>query len=511
MSFQIFFLVGLFVTTSVIVGDPNQGGGVTRYVPLDIQAPITKGKNLNVLVPTTGKTELGSPAELFEAVKEVWDVVGKGTEEAGLIDAKMASQSIEPLGEDEAWHHFKAGKEGVIDSARFLITFSLIPSLQQGGDPLHIATIHGNLDRMRNLIQKNGVDVDLPKISDGVTPLIIASIIGNEEALDLLIDLDANVNKMSKNGITPLIAASTMGHYNIVEKLLKADANPDKAHPYAKTSSIHFASEMGHGHIITLLCEHGADPNSRKINGGSPVHTAADTNQTISVIALIKNCSSNPELLVAGDTTPLYLAAQRGFSDVVQALFEVGHVNPNFVMPVGNHKTDLIVHEEENAKFYPTKNTEIGNGATALHAAVENGHLLTVRALMKNGAKQLSSMEGATPLMIALQYKHPRIAMNLLSKGYEPHVNKPTPKDGLFPLFLASQNGFHKVVDRLLSRGADIFQKVKGRDHDTMSIAYRHKSVMQVIDCYMKRQLKCRESFCSKLEVCKNSELYMFN
>ena len=503
MSLKVILLVCLFVTKTVICGDSKQGGGVTRYVPLDIKAPITKGKNLNVLVPTTGKTELGSPAELFEAVKEVWEVVGEGTEEAGLIDAKMASQSIQPLGEDEAWHHFKAGKDGVIDSARFLITFSLIPSLQQGGDPLHIATIHGNLDRMRNLIQKNGVDVDLQKISDGVTPLIIASTIGNEEALDLLIDLDANVNKMSKNGITPLIAASTMGHYNIVEKLLKAGADPDKAHPFAKTTSIHFASEMGHGDVITLLCEHGADPNSRKINGGTPVHTAADSNQTTAVIALIQNCHSNPELLVAGDTTPLYLAAQRGFADVVEALFDVGHVNPNFVMPVGNHKSELIPYEEENAKYYPTKNTEIGNGATALHAAVENGHLLAVRALMKNGAKQLSSMEGATPLMIALQYKHPRIAMNLLTKGYEAHVDKPTPKDGLFPLFLASQNGFHKVVDRLLKRGADITQKVKGRNHDTMSIAYRHKNVMKVIDCYMKGRTKCSESFCRTLEVCK--------
>ena len=122
---------------------------------------------------------------------------------------------------------------------------------------------------------------------------------------------------------------------------------------------------------------------------------------------------------------------------------------------------------------------------------------------MKNGAKQLSSMEGATPLMIALQYKHPRIAMNLLTKGYEAHVDKPTPKDGLFPLFLASQNGFHKVVDRLLKRGADITQKVKGRNHDTMSIAYRHKNVMKVIDCYMKGNTSCSESFCRTLEVCK--------
>ena len=134
------------------------------YVPLSIESPITKGKKLNLLVPTTGKTAIGSPAELFENVRETWDVVVAGTEAAGLIDAKSASQSVQPLSEDEAWHHFQAGKQGVIDSARFLITFSLFTSLQQGGDPLHIATMHGNIKRMRNLITKQGVDVDLIKI-----------------------------------------------------------------------------------------------------------------------------------------------------------------------------------------------------------------------------------------------------------------------------------------------------------------------------------------------------------
>ena len=82
-------------------------------MPLSIESPITKGKNLNLLVPTTGKTAIGSPAELFENVKETWDVVVAGTEAAGLIDAKSASQGVQPLSEDEVWHHFQAGKQGL--------------------------------------------------------------------------------------------------------------------------------------------------------------------------------------------------------------------------------------------------------------------------------------------------------------------------------------------------------------------------------------------------------------
>lgn len=43
---------------------------------------------------------------------------------------------------------------------------------------------------------------------------------------------------------------------------------------------------------------------------------------------------------------------------------------------------------------------EAANGATALHAAVENGHVACVRALLDSGARQLASMEGASPIYI---------------------------------------------------------------------------------------------------------------
>ena len=64
------------------------------------------------------------------------------------------------------------------------------------------------------------------------------------------------------------------------------------------------------------------------------------------------------------------------------------------------------------------KNTEIGNGATALHAAVENGHLEAAKILLESGAVQSDSMEGATPLIISLQYQHPQIALILLHGNY---------------------------------------------------------------------------------------------
>ena len=129
--------------------------------------------------------------------------------------------------------------------------------------------------------------------------------------------------------------------------------------------------------------------------GGIPLHTASDTNQSAAVkVLLAPPCNSSTKHLLAGDATPMYLAAQRGFTGVVEALAEAG-VDVDFAMPTGHFKGTLMAPNSntgDTTAFYNEKNTEIGNGATALHAAVENGHLSTTEALLRLGAKQTGSM-----------------------------------------------------------------------------------------------------------------------
>ena len=120
-----------------------------------------------------------------------------------------------------------------------------------------------------------------------------------------------------------------------------------------------------------------------------------------------------------------------------------------------------------------------------MHAAVENGHLLATRTLLRLGAKQLPSMRGASPLLIALQYKHPRIAMALLSKNREAQVNVATKHDGMFPLFVASRYGYHKVVQRLLNRGANASQTLNGQPYAAIRAATNAR-VKKIFDEHMK-------------------------
>ena len=174
----------------------------------------------------------------------------------------------------------------------------------------------GNLDKVRHILD-DGARVDETK-DDGNTALHCAAIMGHVDIVELLLEEGAFIEATGDSGATPLMMAATMGHLKVTEALLKAEANPDTKHNFAKTTALHFAAEVGRIEIIEILCNHGADIEAEKSTGGTPLHTAADANMTESVRVLVEVCGADLNKLLMRDTTPLYLAAQRGFTAVVR-------------------------------------------------------------------------------------------------------------------------------------------------------------------------------------------------
>jgi ankyrin repeat protein len=477
--------VFILFTLSLQEQQQQQGSSISKYIKTPLSVPSSRGTSstLDVFVPALGTSErrLTSPQDVYASVSLAYETVVE-PQQAGLVDAKHSHLMQAPLRPQEAWHHFRAGRSGIVDSARFLITFSIIPSIQSGGSRLHVAAAQGLLEEMHKQIHDENVSPDLAKDDDGLTPLIFAVAMRQLLAVKLLLESGADVEKRGMNGATPLMVASAFGFDDIAEELIvNGGADARATHPFATSTALHFAAEMGRIEIVNLLCRDNQNDDGlalplgrlRTSTGGTPLHTAADTNQSIVIRALVEKCNSSTTDLLNGDTQPLYMAAQRGFSEVVRELVSVG-ADINFVMPTGtisgalldiskrrqqnnDHRddgSDPLIPSEPGA-FYADKNTKLGNGATALHAAVENNHPETVRIMVDElGALQLPSMEGASPLIIALQYHHPDIALTLLkTTKSDPIIDSKIPRDGQFALYVAALEGYEDVASEILLRG----------------------------------------------------------
>jgi hypothetical protein len=107
---------------------------------------------------------------------------------------------------------------------------------------------------------------------------------------------------------------------------------------------------------MAALVRLGADVALTTSSQGTALHTASDSNRPDAVRWLLEHTTIDPNGLMHGDTTPLYLAAQRGFSKVVQVLVGSPRVNVDFQMPTSTkskkHWPVVAVGEELARTFF---------------------------------------------------------------------------------------------------------------------------------------------------------------
>lgn len=203
---------------------------VALYVPVDVSIPQTAGgsRDLKMLVPTrpSDGSRIAQPMELFEAVKGAWDGV-VATQQAGLMDAKAPQLADVPLAAEEAWHHYRAGQQGVVDSARFLITFTVVPSVQSGGSALHLAAAMGAEARLAELLSDASPDAIEARNGYGHTPLTHAVAMGHAGSVRLLLAAGASAEHRGFDGCTPLMVAGEGGPSGFTATPMRCLANPE--------------------------------------------------------------------------------------------------------------------------------------------------------------------------------------------------------------------------------------------------------------------------------------------
>ncbi|MGZ5442514.1 MAG: ankyrin repeat domain-containing protein [Thermoanaerobaculia bacterium] len=310
---------------------------------------------------------------------------------------------------------------------------------------------HGNLERVRELLDKARVPVNLtgPR---GTTPLLEAVRGGHFEVVNLLIENEADVNHEG-GGRTALELAVRGGHPEIVQLLLDREANVNARGRGGKTPLL-IACERFNQTILDALLAKRPDVDAADDAGRTPLLVALVNGRDDVEDKLRKKGAAKGEL-----EARLILAARRGDFAAVKALLAE---NPKFDTPGTAGETALLAASEHAEAEVVEALLEVGaevnvqgtNGKTPLAMAAQRGSVVLVETLLAAGAAaDLTGPDDRTPLAIAAAHGHLEVVQHLLLAKNNPNE---TDRFKYTALMLAAERGHTEVAAELIAASATI-------------------------------------------------------
>ena len=261
----------------------------------------------------------------------------------------------------------------------------------------------------------------------------------NVQAVQALLQADADVNAQDEQGSTALMMAAYQNHVGVVKALIAADADVNKQDNAIGNTALMFAVIQGHVDSVKALIAAGADVEKQNEHGNTALMMAAYHNHV----------NIGKELLRAGadvnaqneqGNTALMIATLQGQLDSVKALIAA----------------NADVEKQDNA---------IGN--TALIVAANKGHVEIVQALIAAGAnvdKPNNHEHGITALMMAAHHNHVGVVKKLLGAGADVNAQN---EQGENALKIATNEGHKQIVNLLNGRslrgGARPCHSIRGK------------------------------------------------
>lgn len=365
--------------------------------------------------------------------------------------------------------------------------------------PIHIASVFNNNEILQELLQV-GADVDQKTTNYNYwTPLTLAAGHQTEEnndiesktssqnrrneTVELLLSKGANINLCKENGASPFYMACQEGCYKIVEILLSKGADINKCTKNG-ASPLTIACKEGHESIVQTLVSKGVNINSSMEDGSNPLFKACqEGNENIVKFLIQKEADVN--FSINDGSTPLLIACQKGHTTIVQLLLN-NKANINLCKKNGASPLytacekgyEIIVKHllKKGADYNICKK----NGASPLFTTCLHGHDNIVQLLLQNGADiNLCNEFGASPLHIACEKGHVNIALFLLNSGADINL---CDDYGASPLYRACEHEYYSIVHILLSKEADINLCLKTGE-SPLHIAYKNNfaSIVQLL------------------------------
>jgi ankyrin repeat protein len=294
---------------------------------------------------------------------------------------------------------------GLEELARLLIEYGADVNARTGYHeltPLHQASSGGHLAIIKLLLEK-GADVNSASAA-GWTPLHAAK---NRETAELLVNNGANVNAVSQKGLTPLSEAVSVGDVELARYLVGKGADVSHKLTNTKRTLLHYA---GSAATAAYLLSLGIGVDTRDTWGYTPLHMAADMgNMDVAEFLINRGAEMNAKItwFIRNDdypigSTPLDIALDNDPQSELVKYLEAKGAKTGRYLPGKLYFEDLGNVELELFRAARNGNISIiakriGSGAdinakdnagwTPLHWAAYFGRNMTVRFMIKNGAR----------------------------------------------------------------------------------------------------------------------------
>ncbi|CAC14420.3 Ion transport domain-containing protein [Caenorhabditis elegans] len=347
---------------------------------------------------------------------------------------------------------------------------------KNGWSPLLEACARGH-SGVANILLKHHARIDVFD-EMGRTALHLAAFNGHLSLVHLLLQHKAFVNSKSKTGEAPLHLAAQHGHVKVVNVLVQDHGAALEAITLDNQTALHFAAKFGQLAVSQTLLALGANPNARDDKGQTPLHLAAENDFPDVVKLFLKMRNNNRSVLTAIDHngfTCAHIAAMKGSLAVVRELMMIDkpmviqaktktlEATTLHMAAAGGHANIVKILLENGANA----EDENSHGMTALHLGAKNGFISILEAFDKILWKRCSRKTGLNALHIAAFYgnsdfvnemlKHVQATVRSEPPIYNHHVNKEFSTEyGFTPLHLAAQSGHDSLVRMLLNQGVQV-------------------------------------------------------
>ena len=405
----------------------------------------------------------------------------------------------------------------------------------RGWCALHWAAQLGDEPIARALLEAASARA-LEACADGVgTPLMVAAENAHPAVIEALLARGARVDATDAQGWCALAIASGKGHAQIVSQLLGARADVNQAGTMSRRTPLMAAAQSGHAAVASLLLAARADANGADASGvsalmlsaknghaplvgallaaGARADAADAAGQTalvlnakagdVRIAALLLEHGAHADHVTAAGVSALVLAARHGHRELIELLIKAGT----------SHAGELLMRTAASAQMdVLLALVKAGGGmidvdvlGSALLTAAAHGQRSAVSVLVNAGASVFKQdASGLSPLMLASGNGHVDTVRALI-KASAP-VNAPGGPGANTPLSLAARNGRADVVAELLRHGANVEWRGAGeRAPDLLELAHEPQVKAQIVAERQRRALE-RELLSAKEEASARRE-----